>query len=210
MQTLNRKKKRSFVRRILTIIVSPFGVINNHQSEFLIWFIFTIITGQCGMLANMIVKYYANDKSLSYSIYIDSINGSFYTYSIALVASVLGPIFINFLNSKKLLFKTLKTFTIIAAFFYLFIAGTIYAAIQSKATDKAVEPELNLDYTQLVLYIISIILVSYSYCILKLDDNLNKFKFINDPLFSDEDDKKVEETIVAGKEITQDPNGIEL
>jgi hypothetical protein len=198
------------MKKLLIIIKDPFKVIIERKGEFLIWFLFTIITGQIGIIANFIVRYYTNDTPISHSLYEDSINGSFYTFSIALVASLLGPMFINFINSKKLQFRTLKTFTIITAIFFLFITGLIYASIQANSSLQLTDIVLKIDKTQLVIYALALILVSYGYCILRLESSGLDFHFIDDPIFSEMDDKNVEETIKASKEIKKDENGIEL
>jgi uncharacterized protein YacL len=198
------------MKNVLKLIGDPFKVIKEKKSEYIIWFLFTIITGQIGIIANYIVRSYTHSTSFAESIHIDSLNGSFYTFSIALVASILGPLFINFINSKALSFRTLKTFTIIIAIFFLFIAGVIYAAIQSRSEQEALITQLSFDWTQLIIYAFSIIFVSYGYCILGLERSKLNFGDIDDPLFSEKDDAKVEDVIEQGKKITHDANGIEL
>ena len=198
------------MEKAFTLFGGPFKVITERKGEFLIWLLFTIITGQFGILANLIVRSYASDTSISQSLLIDSVNGSFYTFSIALVASVLGPIFINFINSKKLPFRTLKTFTIIAAIFYLFFAAIIYAAVQAKDAIGTVFKNISIDYTQLVLYFVAIAFAIWGYCILRLESSGLDFNAINDPLFNEQDDENVEETMEAARDVQQDDNGIAL
>lgn len=196
--------------RLFILIKDPFKVIREDKSEFLIWFIFTILTGQLGIFANMIVRYYANNTTLQNSIYIESINGSFYTFSIAIIASLLGPIFINFVKSDKIQFRTLKTFTIIIAIFYLFMAGTIYAAIQSKDKSFMSFDNINIDFTQFLIYFLALIFSAYCYSILKLESSKLNFNHINDPLFNEQNDENVEELLNSEQSLNQDPNGIEL
>ena len=191
------------------LLSQPFKVISENKSHFIIWFLFTIVAGQFGVLANMIIRYYASAETITYSLYLDTINGSFYTFSIALVALTLGPIFINFLR-PKIEFKTLKTFMIILSIFFLFITGIIYASVQSRLPNLSIPENFRLDITQLATYLIAISLVSYAYCILKLEESKLNFNILNDPLFNEVDDQKVEETIQESQEITEDPNGIKL
>lgn len=190
--------------KIIQLIFHPFKIIGENISEFIIWILFTIVAGQFGILANVIVRNYTNDTTISDSILLDSNNGSFYTFSIALVASMLGPIFIRIIDSKVLVFKTLKTFTIIFSIFYLFIAGVIYASVQSKNSNNISFSNLSIDTSQISIYIIALILVTYGYCILRLERRKEQFEYINDPLFNEKDDEKVEDTIETKKEITKD------
>jgi len=198
------------MKNAITLIRDPLRVISEKKSEFIIWLLFTIVTGQFGIFANLIVRAYTNDTSISQSLLIDSMNGSFYTFSIALVASVLGPIFINFINSKKLPFRTLKTFTIIIAIFYLFVAAIIYAAVQANESSNTSAQTISVDFSQLILYVIAIAFAIYGYCILRLESSGLDFNVLDDPLFNEQDDEKVEETMEQGRDVSQDENGIAL
>ncbi|MBD0779299.1 hypothetical protein HPE56_15975 [Maribacter sp. ANRC-HE7] len=198
------------MRKITQLLFNPFKIISENRGEFYIWFLFTIITGQFGIIANVLVRKFTNGTPISYSILMDSINGSFYTFSIALVASLLGPIFIDFINSKKLYFKTLKTFTIIVSIFFLFITGIIYAAIQSTTSNATVIKNLSIDYTQIIIYILAILIVSYGYCILRLDRKKADFGHLDDPMFNEVDDKNVEHVIAEKEKVVTDSKGVEL
>lgn len=191
-------------------LIDPFKVISEKKSEFVIWAIFTIVTGQIGIVANFIVRTYTSDTSVISSIYKDSINGSFYTFSIALVASMLGPIFILLINNDRLQFRTIKVFTIISAILFLFVTGTIYASVQANVSVSEDIVNYKVDYTQLIIYFFAIILASYGYCILRLEDSSINFDSINDPPYNEIDDKKVEETIVEGAMIGNDNKGNKL
>lgn len=198
------------MNKLLILVKDPFKVIKENKSDFLIWFLFTIVTGQFGILANFIVRHYTSGTCLSNSIYIESMNGSFYTFAIALIASLLGPIFLNFIKSDRIQFRTLKTFTIIIAIFYLFITGIIYASIQSKLIGCTILGNLKIDFTQAIIYIFAIIFASYGYCILRLETSNLDFNDINDPLFNKQNDTHVKNILEAELLLNQDPNGIEL
>jgi hypothetical protein len=198
------------MKKFIILLKDPFKVIKESKSDFLIWFLFTIVTGQFGILANFIVRHYTSETSLTNSIYIESMNGSFYTFAIALIASLLGPIFLNFIKSDRIHFRTLKTFTIITAIFYLFIAGIIYASIQSKFVESSITRNLKIDFTQTIIYIFAIIIASYGFCILRLETSNLNFNNINDPLFNEQNDEHVAEILGAEPLLNQDINGIQL
>ncbi|EDJ4460224.1 hypothetical protein GE645_22280, partial [Salmonella enterica] len=90
----------------------PFDAIRKNKREFFIWIVFTVVCGQMGIIANIIIRYYSHSIPLDQSIYIEGSSGSFYTFSIALIASALGPMFVTFFSSK-LEFKTIKIISII-------------------------------------------------------------------------------------------------
>lgn len=198
------------MKKAAILVFKPFQVIGERKGEFILWFLFTIITGQIGIIANIIIRSYTNSASIAESIAIDSENGNFYTFAIALVASLLGPLFINFLNSTKLAFKTLKTFTIVISIFFLFLSGLIYAAVQSSGQVNHLSNHFNIDKTQIFIYVFSIIFVAYGYCILRLENSGLNFDEIDDPLFNDLDDASVNEMVEDSKGLMNDENGIAL
>ena len=158
----------------------------------------------------MVIRHYTNSTSISESIFLDSQAGSFYTFSIALVASLLGPLFINLVNSPKFRFRTLKVYTIIFSIFFLFFSGIVYAVVQSKSGLLIDLKALKIDWTQLIVYLGSMLLVFYGYCILRLEDDPDKYKFIDDPLFNEKDDEKVAERIAESKSVVDDGKGVKL
>ena len=178
---------------MLKPIFKPFNVISEKPSEFITWFLFTVITGQLGIIANLIIRSYSHDVDLIQSIFIDSQNGIFYTFSIALSASLLGPLFINFLKEKEQRFRTIKTFTLIGTVFFLIISGYIYAAVQSKNFNYDFKENLTIDPTQICIYILAIFIVSYGFCVLRLDESDLDFDDIDHPDYSKKDDENVEE-----------------
>lgn len=90
------------------------------------------------------------------------------------------------------------------------ITGLIYAAVQSQHSAQTLAPSLVIDWTQLITYIFSIALVSYGYCILRLEHSTLDFSDIDDPLWIEQDDERVEEVIANSEELTSDDDGIEL
>lgn len=191
-------------------LLSPYKVIKDNISEFIIWFLFTIIMGQAGIIAKVLIRKYSNETPIFQSIYSDSISGNFYTFAIALVAAVLGPLFINLINSEKLKFKSIKVLTIIAAIFFLFITGIIYASVQSKNLNQTGIVDLSIDWTQLLLYIFAIAFASYGYSILRLELSKQNFNDVDDPLFNEEDDINVKEVFDLTEDLVTDKNGVEL
>ncbi len=198
------------MRKTIQLLRDPLSVILENRSEFTIWFLFTIITGQIGIIVNMIIRHYSEGASITASIIVDSINGSFYTFSIALVASTLGPLFINLINSKVLRFKSLKIYTIIISFFFLIFSGIVYAVIQSKSGINIDLKKIEIDWTQFIVYLMAILIVFYGYCILRLENDPDKYKSLDDPPFNEVDDEEVNERIVQSKKITNDGKGVKL
>ena len=110
--------------------------------------------------------------------------------------------FIKFLKEKEQRFRTIKTFTLIGTIFFLIISGYIYAAVQSKNFNYEVKNNLTIDPTQIFIYILAILIVSYGFCVLRLDESKLDFDDIDHPDYSKKDDENVEE-ISEGAEETE-------
>ncbi|WP_323635619.1 hypothetical protein [Pectobacterium polaris] len=183
----------------------PFDAIRKNKREFFIWIIFTVIFGQMGIIANIIIRYYSHSIPLVQSIHIEGSSGSFYTFSIALVASALGPMFATFFSSK-LEFKTIKIISIILLIMLLQLSGIIYAATQSKDLVLPSSNEFTFGFTQPIIYILSMVLVGYTFGVLKL--NSIAHVDIDDGSYSDIEDAIVIKQATAINEVTDDGKGV--
>lgn len=183
----------------------PFDAIRKNKREFFIWIVFTVVCGQMGIIANIIIRYYSHSIPLDQSIYIEGSSGSFYTFSIALIASALGPMFVTFFSSK-LEFKTIKIISIILLIILLQLSGIIYAATQSKDLILPNSNDLTFGLTQPIIYVISIVLVGYTFGVLKL--NATAHTDIDDESYIEKEDATVIEQTMATNEVTDDGKGV--
>lgn len=183
----------------------PFDAIRKNKREFFIWIVFTVVCVQMGIIANIIIRYYSHSIPLDQSIYIEGSSGSFYTFSIALIASALGPMFVTFFSSK-LEFKTIKIISIILLIILLQLSGIIYAATQSKDLILPNSNDLTFGLTQPIIYVISIVLVCYTFGVLKL--NATAHTDINDESYIEKEDAIVIDQTMATNEVTDDGKGV--
>ncbi len=197
--------------KIAKQIFQPFTVISDYKLVFFLWFAFTIISGQLGIIINTVVRYYTNDITFFQSIAIDSSNGNFYTYSIALLASVLGPLFINLIETEPNKFKSIKITTITVSIFLLFFSGIFYSlsATVNKISFDISQSNFKIDKPQLFFYLFAIIIATYTFSLVKLDLNYDKFKGLDDN-YKQEDDENVESLISKSKSVNTDNKGNKL
>ncbi|MFQ2272492.1 hypothetical protein [Aeromonas enteropelogenes] len=189
-------------------IIDPFRTIKNSKLEFFIWFVFTILAGQLGIVANIIIRYFSYSLPVSQSIYLDSISGSFYTYAIAIAASALGPLFANFIKNKKPEFTSIKIVSIIFVMFFLVLSGIIYAAVQMKSLSSTpINFKLVIDWPQLIVYILSIFIGLYTYCLLNI--KLPEYHHLDDN-YNEQDDATVNEVVLGSKKLMHDGSGVKL
>lgn len=187
----------------------PFEVIGSNKAEFFIWFSFAIIGGQLGIIANLIIRKFSQNIDVVQSIAMDSTSGSFYTFSIALCASALGPLFTNFLVEKeKLEFWKLKIITIVSIIFFLILSSIIYSAVQSSyPIQTETHSQYTLDITQFIIYIIAIFIAMYSYCLIRI--SLPRFSQL-DESYHEQNDDEVQDLRYKGTNLETDGEGIKL
>lgn len=174
-------------------LIEPLDIINIEKSFFYVWFIFTVLAGQIGIITNIILRSSFHNISIEESIYMDSIAGNFYTYSIALFASTLGLLFVNIIERNPTKFKSFKVFLLIITIFSLFFSGIYYStvAINTNNDTSIKVTYFVVDWPQTLFLILSIIFAVYTFCITRLDLNYEKFKHLDDN-FAEQDDMEVE------------------
>lgn len=187
-------------------ILRPFSTIRRNKADFLLWFMFTVIAGQFGVFANIILNTVGTDHGLLYSIYQDSYNGSFYTFGIAVATSSLGLLYSDFIKRHSIRFNKMKVLYSMIIFFFVMFSGIAYASSQlAKNSQKNDISSYALDIPQLLVYVFSLLICTYCYCLMSLDPE--KDSDLDDP-FHQVDTKKANESIVKSKSIKDDGKGI--
>jgi len=203
------KKYKDVCLFILRRVVDPFSVIKLDKLSFFLWFTFTVFAGQLGIVVNILIRKFGHSMDVGQSIYLDSASGIFYTFSIALAASALGPLFANFITnkSKVIEFTSLKIISIVFIIFFLIFSSIIYASVQKVTLAIGEEPNLVIDWPQLLIYVIAIFISTYAYCLIRikkpeyahLDDNYRK-----------QADKSLKVVITKSRSLSQDKDGNKL
>tara|TARA_R100000353_G_scaffold170772_2_gene134734 strand:+ start:89 stop:685 length:597 start_codon:yes stop_codon:yes gene_type:complete len=195
------------MKNIWQLSTKPFEIISENKLIFLTWFLFTVLAGQIGVISNFIIRVINGDLSFSQSLFLDSINGSFYTYSIALLASVLGPLFVNLIENHPTKFKSIKILTIIVSIFTLFFAGVFYSSSPNDINIENLKNlTYNIDWWQLTFLLLSIIISVYSFSVIRLENNYDKYKELDDN-FASKDDAKVDEMNDKTEDLKTDSKG---
>ncbi|MFW1954395.1 hypothetical protein ACG91D_02180 [Acinetobacter guillouiae] len=177
--------KNGVLYKNFILIFKPFQKIFSCKVEFFLWALFTLVAGQLGIINNIIIRFYGTNTSIINSIYLDSLAGNFYLYSIAIVASMLGTIFTVFLVKEENKFTYIRVITSSLLIFFIIVVSVIYSATQLYSTQNPSNENLEFDYSQFISYILAIILSIYCFGILKL-------KYPNDKDISDPEYYKAE------------------
>ena len=172
------------IYRFLNILLKPFKVICFHKISFFLWTSFTLFGGLIGIVISVIRYTLFDDKSVAQAIYIESVNGSFYTYSIALVASVLSGVFIIFAEKDKLNFRRYQIPLLTICIFLMFFGGIFYALSKQTgfmSVDSIPKAEdITIEWKQLIVFLLAFLFSVYSFCVCRLDDHTSEFTSISD------------------------------
>ena len=193
---------------IFKLLITPLGAIGESRIEFAVWFLFTVIAGQLGIIFNIIYRSIFSSYSLKQAIYMDSINGSFYTYSIALLATSIGIIFVNFFENTIIQFKVVKIFTLMAVLFSWLFASIFYAYSQSKETPLNFENmSFQIDKAQSFFFLFSILIAIYAFSVIKLELNAQKYSALETENYATKDDEQVERLNSSSISANKDSKG---
>ena len=201
--TVKEPKKQEESNGFIKKVIKPFRVIKYAGLEFFVWACYSLIGGLIGILVSVAKHlWFDADKGFNKALSIEFGSGSFYTYSIAMLASVLSMVFISFVRNKaELQFKRYKLAVITISILVLVFGGVFYAL----SVDLGIPTEVSFSNSQVwlqtVVLLMSILIAIYAFSVTRLDDNLEKFKDINDCSF---DNKQDEEPSVDSKNYLQE------
>lgn len=205
---MDEEKTKNQKKRGYSYLIDPFKVIIHNKADFALWFIFTIIAGQLGIIFNIIIRSLSGANTVTGSIHLDFMAGNFYTVSIATCAAMLGQIFTTFIKNKAITFSSLKIFFVVALIFFLVFSGVIYSAVQIKLSTNP-SSEIKWDILQTIVYVLAVLISIYGYCLLKLD--MSKFAHLNDEEpYNMQDDKQVEMLQKKAADTQDDGNGVKI
>ena len=183
-------REACFVKKIFL----PFIVICDNKTEFFIWALFTLLAGQLGIITNIIIRKFGTEIGIFESLYLDALAGNFYIFAIAIVASMLGGVFTTFLSSKELSFRHIRMIASSLLVLFLIFISILYSATQLKISNQmphaVSEIKYTVDWWQTIVYIFSMVIATYCFCIIKL--HLPKFKIL-----SSVEDYNVQETQIV-------------
>lgn len=145
--------KRFFTSTFIGKLLLPLQVVKEEKGTFFLWFLFTIIAGLIGPIINAVNRCAMGNETLLSSLDKDCENGTFYTFSIVLIASSIGLLFIKLIN-EKIQFKNRKLYFVAICIFPMFFAGIFYSGAtlrQNQNTEFNVRRDIQKPDTQKVL-----------------------------------------------------------
>lgn len=156
--------------RLKKIIVSagkvfkPFRIIPEIKPVFFIYVVTGITVGQIGILFSLVKDIHAFNEALFNNLS----SGNFYTYSIALLASSLAPLLIEYIAEDDVKFKVYKVISMVLIIFFLMLPMTFFFSSLSLTPIEVSQMDVtrrSVDLVQILFYIFSIILSIYVFCV---------------------------------------------
>ena len=157
-------------------IIKPFKIIKQIKPVFLLFIISSIIIGQIGIIGSVTLGVTETILSMKQLLIFNLEAGNLYTFSIALIATSFNQYFIDFLIEEEVLFKKFKILLAVISIAIIIFMTLFYSVHQLHSLEKSLPaikeiPQSSLDWTQIIFYLISILLSTYMFCVnfLKLD-----------------------------------------
>lgn len=169
MSESHNSKKNAFA--------TPFRVYSKRRLTFLMWISFSLIGGAVGILVS-ILRHWIFTEGLGFwdALMIEVLNGAFYTYSIALIASVLGSVFINFVDNEQFRYRRYKVILIAISIYALLFGGILYAlSIKSYTPEELAIAEAHFSWGQLIILILALALSIYAFFVCRMDEHTDLF-----------------------------------
>lgn len=180
----------------------PFEIIPKLKPVFLAWVFIQLFMGQVGILGPLLFATYS--KATVWSIIKANLDaGNFYTFAIALLASSIAAVALEYYLDPRLgaKFRTYKLSTSIAAAALIVACAFLFSglSLQAVKTQNNACLEDSLDFAQLIAYVLSLLLAVYMMCVMHLH------LFPED--FQEMDDLAVKKMKAKAKAIKTDKSG---
>ena len=185
------KKPRAFWRPIVRCWDKGF--------YFSMWAAFTLVGGLLGILFNLVQRWIFGPYSFQEALYIDSVSGSFYIFSIVLISSVLAPPFLKFAEDGEIEFRKLKMGFVVFSIFIMLFGSVFYSVYTSRFDIPIPDSKLHVDWWQLSFFIISLFIAVYSFGIKLIDDNPDENNDIREKTVK----KNMKENAAKAEELTK-------
>lgn len=153
-------------KRLRYVIVLPFKLLAKHKLNTFIWLMFVIIGGQLGTIFNLISRCIIHQGSFQEALAQDSATGSFYTFSIVMYASLIGPLFIQAVSPKQPSYRVIAVVLLTFLIFSLLFSSVFYAYTSQLGVDANLKALNNaglpIDFAQLIFFCLAVLFSLYS------------------------------------------------
>lgn len=169
--------------------LKPFSVIKKIKPIFLLWLLFTFIIGLSGVILTITLNF--NESTWSTIMK----SGSLYNIGIAMCSSYVFVFLINVIKEKgEILFASYKMVCVGIGVIIMLFMASFYSSLMAGNNHS--------NYIQYSMYLISLILCTYSFCIENLEPYYEDYK--------DLDDNAVKSLKGKAQKVTTDGEGTKI
>lgn len=167
MDNSEKLKSSRINNTFLRVILAPFETLLFHKLELFLWFAFVIVAGLLGVIINIIKRWIFDGWDFFVALGPDSAAGSFYTFSLVMISSLIYPLFSRFIKSEKPEYRKIHIVFITILIFTLLFCGIYYSFSTlnqpMEAYDGLHNNEMHIDYSQSFFFVLVIIFSVYSF-----------------------------------------------
>lgn len=167
MDNSEKLKSSRINNTFLRAILAPLETLLFHKLELFLWFAFVIAAGLLGVIINIIKRWIFDGWDFFVALGPDSAAGSFYTFSLVMISSLIYPLFSRFIKSEKPEYRKLHIVFITILIFTLLFCGIYYSFSTLNQPIRAYERlhnnDMRIDYSQSFFFVLVIIFSVYSF-----------------------------------------------
>lgn len=167
MDNSEKLKSSRINNTFLRAILAPLETLLFHKLELFLWFSFVIVAGLLGVIINIIKRWIFDGWDFFVALGPDSAAGSFYTFSLVMISSLIYPLFSRFIKSEKPEYRKIHIVFITILIFTLLFCGIYYSFSTlnqpMEAYDGLHNKNMRIDYPQLFFFVLVIIFSVYSF-----------------------------------------------
>lgn len=168
----------------LGYFVAPLKAAFKDKLEFFLWVLFVIFAGQSGTIINVINRCVFGDMKLTQSILADSVSGNFYTFSLVIITSAIGSLFIKLTERREHEHRRI-TVLFVAIFFMLSLFNAVFFSFATQDYAKEYADvslsNITVDGWQLIFFVVAVFAAVYTMGLTKISkypefDHLEQYK----------------------------------
>ncbi len=167
MDNSEKLKSSRINNTFLRAILAPLETLLFHKVELFLWFSFVIVAGLLGVIINIIKRWIFDGWDFFVALGPDSAAGSFYTFSLVMISSLIYPLFSRFIKSEKPEYRKIHIVFITILIFTLLFCGIYYSFSTLNqpigAYERLHNNDMRIDYSQSFFFVLVIIFSVYSF-----------------------------------------------
>lgn len=212
----SKKLKSSRINNtFLRAILAPLETLLFHKLELFLWFSFVIVAGLLGVIINIIKRWIFDGWDFFVALGPDSAAGSFYTFSLVMISSLIYPLFSRFIKSEKPEYRKIHIVFITILIFTLLFCGIYYSFSTlnqpMEAYDGLHNNNMCIDYSQSFFFVLVIIFSVYSFGLTLIGQHEEELHLSDDYLENEQNQvKKLSQQSSSSASSATTPDGTKI